>query len=153
MSLSFLITTIKDFINMVKARVDSSDFFSFWWKRLFIAHVLCIFKRQDYHIRGSFDCFLVCFFNFFGLIVSFFRVVNSWQSLEMVSLTTSQCDSPGTSFPADWGLSEFLVKGEQSAWPLPSHCLCAALCCDVLCVSCACVHVHACPSPETGGLL
>lgn len=62
------------------------------------------------------------FFNFFSLIVSLFGVIFSWQSLEMVSSTMSQCDSPGTSFPDDWGLSEFFSEGcERSAWPLPSH--------------------------------
>lgn len=106
---------------MVKARIDCFDFFFFLVKEA-IVHVLCIFKKQDYHICGSFDCFLFFFFNFFSLIISLFGVIFSWQSLEMVSSTMSQCDSPGTSFPDDWGLSEFFSEGcERSAWPLPSH--------------------------------
>lgn len=63
MSLKFPITAIKDFINMVKARIDCFDFFFFLVKEA-IVHVLCIFKKQDYHICGSFDCFLFFFLTF-----------------------------------------------------------------------------------------
>lgn len=135
---------------MVKARIDSDFFFLFGERGYLQFTCFAFLKSRIITFVEALIAFCFIFFNFFSLVVSLFRVIFSWNFLEMILSTTSQCHSPGTSFPDDWGLSEILVKGERSAWPLPSHCLCAVLYCDVLCVSCACVHVHACTSAETG---